>query len=51
MPTHDDSVTIIRTTLDAYLDQVDPADIDTDALAESIAAALAARGALPWGGH
>ncbi|MGC5401874.1 hypothetical protein ACPXCP_39810 [Streptomyces sp. DT20] len=47
MHTHDDLVAIIRTMLDAYLDQVDPDDIDTDALAESIATALAARGALP----
>lgn len=51
MPTHDDSVTIIRTMLDAYLDQVDPDEIDTDALAENIATALAARGALPGGSH
>ncbi|MEV0920201.1 hypothetical protein AB0I93_38960 [Streptomyces sp. NPDC049967] len=51
MPTHDDLVTIIRTMLDAYLDQVDPDDIDTDALAESIATALTARGALPGGSH
>lgn len=51
MPTHDDMVTTIRTVLDAYLDQVDPDDIDTDVLAESVATALAARGALPSERH
>lgn len=41
--TTDQMTDAIREVLESYLDQVDPEDVDTDALAEQIAHRLAAR--------
>lgn len=37
---HDQLVELIETTLNGYLDEVDPEEIDTNNLAESIAARI-----------